>query len=92
MAMGLKVDNILDDNRCLLPVHKANSTLLALVNKVGAPRGVFPTFPTYWVPTHFGHKDRACFGMQTLALMRNPMRMNVRELWSSPLVVKRHMI
>ena len=47
MPMGRKVEDILDDNRSSLPVCKADFTPLALVNKVGAPCGEFPTFLTY---------------------------------------------
>jgi hypothetical protein len=42
-----KVDDILDPNRTSLPVVRDGLALLALVNKVGAPRRAVPTFMTF---------------------------------------------
>jgi hypothetical protein len=51
-----KVDDILDPNRISLPVVRDDLPPLALVNKVGAPRRVFPTFMTF--PQSFVFRDR----------------------------------
>ena len=51
-----KVDHILDSNRTSLPVVRDDLPSLALVNKVGAPRRVFPTFMTF--PQSFAFHNR----------------------------------
>ena len=50
-----KVDHILDPNRTSLPVVRDDLPLLALVNKVGAPRRAFSTFITF--PQSFAFRD-----------------------------------
>jgi len=42
-----KVVDILNDHRVPLDVSKDDESLLACVNKLGAPRVAFPTFVTY---------------------------------------------
>jgi hypothetical protein len=51
-----KVDDNLDPNRISLPVVRDDLSPLALVNKVGAPQRVFPTFMTF--PQSFTFRDR----------------------------------
>lgn len=82
------MDGILDDNGSSL---LNDSMPLALVSKVGAPCGVFLTSLMYPSSYAFQAQDHVLFGMQTLALMRIPMQMNVIEVWVSPLEVQCHM-
>jgi site-specific DNA-cytosine methylase len=51
-----KVDDILDDHRVSLAVFKDDTIPLALINKVGIPRGALPTFVTY--PQSFAFRSR----------------------------------
>ncbi|HEY9806811.1 MAG TPA: DNA cytosine methyltransferase [Candidatus Obscuribacterales bacterium] len=53
---GRKVDDILDDHRVALAVSKDDESPLALVNKLGAPRGALPTLVTY--PGSFAFRAR----------------------------------